>query len=310
MRFSSKTKGGICAFTGATLWGFSGVCSSYLLDNYAITSLQLTMYRLITASCLFAILLFGFYRKQTLALLADKETLKRMPAFGLALFLSQGTYILAIGFSNAGTATVLQSLNIVFIPFVVWVLRKLRPQRREFFGVGLAFIAVFAIATQGDPHSLNMPFLGLVWGLACACSTVFYVVAPGKIFAKWGSFVSTGLGTMEGMLLAILANTAATFLMGPETGSFVFPALDGAGWFAIFGVCVVGSFVSFALFMRGVEVVGPVVTSVLGAMEPLSAAILSAVFLKTAFTGWDWLGLVLMLGTIVIVSMRPKSKTN
>ena len=42
--------------------------------------------------------------------------------------------------------------------------------------------------------------------------------------------------------------------------------------------------------------------SLLGVAEPASACILSAVLLGTSFTGADWLGLVLMIAMLVIMS--------
>ena len=43
-------------------------------------------------------------------------------------------------------------------------------------------------------------------------------------------------------------------------------------------------------------------------MEPLSAAILSALVLATPFTAWDWLGLVLMVATFFLVALKGGDK--
>ena len=48
--------------------------------------------------------------------------------------------------------------------------------------------------------------------------------------------------------------------------------------------------------------VGPVQGSQLGAIEPVSATVCSALLMGTAFSVPDWIGLVLMVGTIVIVA--------
>ena len=48
--------------------------------------------------------------------------------------------------------------------------------------------------------------------------------------------------------------------------------------------------------------VGPVQGSQLGAIEPVSATVCSALLMGTAFSIPDWIGLVLMVGTIVIVA--------
>ena len=42
--------------------------------------------------------------------------------------------------------------------------------------------------------------------------------------------------------------------------------------------------------------------SQLGAIEPVSATVCSAVLVGTSFSSWDWIGLALMVGTILLVA--------
>ena len=48
--------------------------------------------------------------------------------------------------------------------------------------------------------------------------------------------------------------------------------------------------------------VGPVQGSQLGAIEPVSATVCSALIMGTTFLAADWVGLVLMVATIIIVA--------
>lgn len=299
-------QGYICAFSGATLWGLSSVCSAFLMSNYAVTPLQLTMIRLIVAAVLFGCLVAVKYREEAKSALTCIPFRGRLALFGVALFLCQCTYIIAIHYTNPGTATVMQSLNIVLVPLITWALRKAKLKMHEIIAAGLAFCAVVSIATQGTLATLSMPFWGLVWGLSCGFSETFYVMCPEGLFKKWNSAPITGIGMVIGAMIAI----AVTFIYSIATAdmsAFQFPQLDLMGWLAMGGVCILGTFIAFGLFLRGVATIGPIATSLLGAMEPLSSAILSALLLHTDFSGWDWAGLVLMLSTIVLVSLGARS---
>ena len=76
---------------------------------------------------------------------------------------------------------------------------------------------------------------------------------------------------------------------------------------ALLGIVVVGTFGAFGLYLYGVSVVGSVRGSRIGAVEPVSAMLGSCLGLATPFGGADWAGLVLMIATIALVSVRPKT---
>ena len=81
------------------------------------------------------------------------------------------------------------------------------------------------------------------------------------------------------------------------------PNLDAAGVLVFALFVFVGTFCAFGLYLHGVSIVGGVAGGLLGAIEPVSATLFSAIWLSTAFTGADWVGLVLMLATIFIVTL-------
>ena len=79
--------------------------------------------------------------------------------------------------------------------------------------------------------------------------------------------------------------------------------IDAVGWVVLIGgVGVLGTFAAFGMYLWGSSHIGPVKGSLLGVAEPASACILSAALLGTSFTGADWLGLVLMIAMLVIMS--------
>ena len=106
-------RGVLCALTGAGLWGFSGACAQFLLANYDITPSFITAVRMLGAGAVFLLVLLVRNRAQLAAMLGDRRTLGQLAVFGgVGLFLCQITYTIVIGYTNAGTATVLQTTGI------------------------------------------------------------------------------------------------------------------------------------------------------------------------------------------------------
>ena len=166
------------------------------------------------------------------------------------------------------------------------------------------------IATQGDLSGLHLPAAGLAWGLASAVAAAGYSMLPKPLYPRWGSFVVVGLGMAVGGCAAALVWALAFAFPGIDAvasggnpmGSALIPTLDAMGVAVLAVIVVFGTFGAFFLFLNGVSMVGPVKGSQLGAIEPVSATMCSAALVGTAFSAADWIGLALMVGTIVLVA--------
>ncbi len=264
------------------------------------------------AGILFLTVLVVRKRELIKNMLTDRESVVQLCVFGsLGLFLCQVTYVVTIGYTNAGTATVLQGLNIVFVLVAPCVLARRLPGLRDLTSVALAFAAIVAVATKGDLGVLNIPIEGLAWGIFNAASVAFYIMYPKRLFAKWGSLPVTGLGMFVGGIavwIVIGAVSALHVLSGGAMGEvFTVPVLDASCMLVLTIVVVLGTFAAFGLYLHGVSIAGSMAGSLLGAIEPVSATIFSALWLGTFFAWADWLGLALMVATIVLVGTRNMS---
>lgn len=295
-------RGLVCALLGASLWGVSGACAQFLLDGYGVTPAFVTLARALIAAALFAALLAARHREMTAAILGDRGALFRVTLFGVALFLSQFTFAASVAATNAGTATVLQSLGTVFIMLISCVRARMAPRPREVAGLACALAATWLIATQGDLGALRLPVDGLAWGLANALSVTFYIMYPRRLYARFGSLPVIECGMAASALVSAVIWLIGGFWGAPPT----LPALDGAGVAVLVaGVGVLGTFVAFGLYLSGVAVVGSVVGGLLGAVEPASATALAALWLGTALSGADVAGLILMTAMIALVGAAP-----
>ena len=183
------------AFTllGGVGWGFSGTCAQLLFTNYDVEPTWLVAARMVIAALMFAPLVFGTHRREEAGLIRDKPNILITLVFAVfGLFACSSSYLMSIQASDAGTATVLQSLNLLLILVVSCVQMHRLPKRKEAIGVVLALVGTFLIATQGSFTSLSISAAALFWGICNAVACALYTLLPAKPLARHGSVAVTG----------------------------------------------------------------------------------------------------------------------
>lgn len=293
--------GVLCTLAGAIAWGVSGTCIQFLFASTTIDPLLLTTIRLLGAGLVFLAVLLVRYRDELRAILTDRWSLSRLAIFGTCgLLLNSVLYATTVSYTNAGTATVLQSLNIVIVLVIACLRERRAPRRLEGIALACALAATVLIATHGDFGSIKLPVVGLLFGFGTAAAAAFYTMYPKALFSRWGSLAVTGLGMLAGgtvgLVLCVANGTIPNHL----------PALS-AGSVGVLAIAVlVGTFGAYRLYLHGISIVGPLLGNMLGAAEPVSATVIAALWLGTVFSGADWLGLVLMVATIALVALQTR----
>jgi drug/metabolite transporter (DMT)-like permease len=305
-------RGIVFTIVGASLWGFSGSCTQFLFAHYDIDPLFITAVRMVGSGLIFLALLIATQRDGLHAVFCNGQTLRKMLVFGVVgLFTCQVTYIISIDYTNAGTATVLQMLNIVFVIVGTCIATRHRPRLMDLVGFVLAMVATVLIATKGNLDTLAIPLPGLVWGVINAASVAFYITYPRDLYAQLPSMVVVGLGMLSGGIATLLLWGASMLVSAASKGAVpplaTLPSLTLPGYAVLGLIVVAGTFAAFGLYLHGVSIVGGVRGSLLGAVEPVSATVVSALWLGTVFTWPDWLGMALIIATVFIVTLqRPR----
>ena len=286
-------RGVLCTTIGGVCWGFSGTCGQYLFSTTDISTLWLTCIRLLTAGTLMLLLALRSHRRRILELLRSPRDLAGVAVFGVfGLAMCQLSYMTAISYSNAATTTVLQNLNLVFIMLLSCLRTRRRPNRAEGVSLALALAGTYILATGGDPRHMVLSGRGLFWGIATAVAVTIYTLLPRRLLPKWGQEVVTGCGMLIGGVVLNLAARSWT----------LYVPIPGRAWLAIGAIVVLGTVVSFTLFMRGLQDVGAVKSSMLASTEPVSATVFSAVWLGTTFSAPDLIGFACIIATIFLLA--------
>ncbi len=297
MRDEGFSRGVASAFAGACAWGLSGAMIQFIFSRYEISPLLMTAFRMLGAGALFLIVLIARRREQLHAMLADADSRRRLLVFGsLGLFANSALYSTTVLHTNAGTATVMQTSSAALLLALACLRVRRLPSARELAALICALAATLLIATGGRPGTLALSPAGLAAGCAMVVATAFYIAYPAPLFARWGSLAVTGVGMAVGGISAL----ATCLVTGAVSAGL--PAIDALGIAMIVLNIVIGTFGAYGLYLHGVSIVGSVNGSMIGAVEPVSATLFSALWLGTAF-GWaDWVGLVLMVACVTIIA--------
>jgi len=75
---------------------------------------------------------------------------------------------------------------------------------------------------------------------------------------------------------------------------------------AFFYLVVVGTALTFSIYLKGAQMIGGPKASILSCAEPLSSALLSLVLLGVSFTLPDWLGTLLIVSSVALISLDSR----
>lgn len=291
---SNSLKGTLLTVVAGIAWGLSGTSGQYLMEH-GISALVLTNLRLLIAGGILMLLAYATAKDKMLAFLTDKKSLLSLLIFALiGLFLNQFAYLTAIQETNAGTATVLQYVCPVGILIYSCIKDKVAPTLGEIISIILAIGGTFLIATHGQLDQLSMTPAGLFWGLFSALTYALYIILPIALIKKWGSSLVIGVGMVIAGLVAL-----------PFTGvlqTTIPTSLDFLLAFA--GIILIGTVFAYTAFLKGASLIGPVKSSLLASIEPISAVFFAFLIMNEQFYPIDFLGMAMILFAVTLISLK------
>lgn len=294
MAKQNLVRGYLCSGMGAVIWGITGTVGQYLLTNYTVDAYWITNIRMIFGG-LILLLLSWPHRTNMIAMLKNKSDFFHLVGYAIpGLLMSQLAFYICISYSNSGTAAILCSLSVVMMAGVSCVGGRRLPSSQETISIVLAIIGVFLLATHGDISSMVLSPLGLFWGLLSAIGVVFYSYMSQRLVWKWGSIPVNAVGMFMGGI-------CLTVCIQPWT---VVPDFDMFGIILLTALVLVGTVLTYILFLRGVGDIGPIKATLFGTLEPVSAATFSAICLGTVFELPELIGFACILMTVFLVMAK------
>lgn len=299
MKDKEFLKGMLFTAAGGIGWGISGVCGQYLFMEYNTDTSWLTSIRMLFSGLLLLAMAVPLGEKKIFAVFKDRKNVVLLILFAIAgLLLCQYTFLAAIKYSNSGTATVLQSLNVVIMAVVVSFASYTKMSRWQIIAIALAISGTYLIVTNGNPGRLVISPKGLTFGIFSAIGVVSYTLLSQKLIKEWSNTLITGWG----MLIGGMA-------MSTVTRAWIVPDnLDQKALLVIAVIVVIGTAGGFSLFLEGVKYIGPVKGTLIACLEPATATALSALCLGTHFGVGEIIGFCAIMATVFISTKANSEK--
>lgn len=255
---------------------------------------MITSRLLISGSILLVIAKIRQPQTDLLRIWKDKKDRTRIIIFGIVGMLAvQYTYFATINYSNAATATVLQFSGPVLIACYLAIRNKRSPGFWETIAILLAVAGTFLLVTHGDASNLTISRLALTMGLLSALALAFYTLYPVNLVKKYQAIPITGWAM-------VLGGLAFSLVSAPWEVSGVW---DAQTYLYYIFVIILGTVYPFYAYITAVQLIGGQKASLLTSLEPLSAALLSVLWLNVSFQPLDWVGSLCIVSTVFILSL-------
>ena len=297
MNLNPRTKGITLVIIGTMLWGVSGTVAQFLFQQKSFNPEWLVVVRLLISG--FILLLYGYLKKDKNIKNIWKEKNDRiiLLLFGILGMLGvQYTYFAAIKHGNASTATILQYLSPVIITCYLIIRNKKLPNIIQLLSITLALIGTFFIITRGNINSLSLSKPALFWGIASAFCAAIYTLQPISLLKKYGSIATISWGMIIGGLAFSFIHSPFNF-----TGELSIVSI-----ISVIFVIIFGTIITLYCYLESLKYLLPTESSVLSCIEPLSATILSVLWLNVSFGLPELIGTACIICTVILLSFSKK----
>ena len=201
----------------ALLWGAGFLFTKRGLDY--ITPLWMMSMRFVGATIIMSIVFYKNFRK------ISKSDLKAGLIIGIFLYIAFATQTIGLQYTSISNQAFLTATNVVFVPFLVWMVYKKAPDKFAFIGAALATVGIGLITLKEGLH-LNV---GDMWTLACAVFFAGHIVSIG-FFAKENDPIAL---TIVQFAVAAVLSLVSALMMEPLPAKIGSEAMLSVGYMVL-----------------------------------------------------------------------------
>lgn len=291
-----KLNGVFYASISSASFGFSPLFTLGLLAA-GLTSFDVLSYRWLIAGVV--LMIYAFCKKKTLRLNSFDEAWK---VILLSLLRSITSVTLLIGYANisSGIASTINFMYPVIVTICMMLFFGEKRSAIDFAAIAASIFGVYLLAS-GDSIVVEggNTRLGLICSLISAFSFAAYYIVMKRVRADKIEVVKFTTWIM--MLSALYFIVCAVVFEGKLT---MLP--DFKSWLYILGLGLWATMVSNITGVKAIRRIGPTHTSILGALQPVTAVILGVIFLGEHLYLRSCIGMTLILVAVTVVVMHQK----
>lgn len=286
-----RAKGIFCAALSSSTFGLAPLFTLLLLGA-GYSPFEVLAYRWGVATlCLTA---FGLMRGCSFRLTAPE--LRTVFVLSLLRAATSLSLVFAYRYIASGVASTIHFMYPLAVALTMsWFFRE-RSSAWTFAAIGISILgAVLLSSGNADFHSGTA-----LLGLGASAVSVFtyggYIVGVRK--SRAARIDSTALTCY------VMAFGALFFLAGGLLTNGIRLETDGSACLCVLGLALPATAVSNMSLVQAIKYIGPTLTSVFGALEPLTAVVIGVALFGEPFTGQGAAGILLILAAVTLVVLR------
>lgn len=292
---NNQIKGYAYAALSSSTFGLAPFFTISLLSA-GFSSFEVLAYRWGIASL--ALALFGLMLKETFRISRkDWGTV-----FLLSLLRAATSFSLVVAYQHMASG-VASTIHFMYPLAVALAMMCLFGEKKSFsvlFAVSISLVGAGLLSSGEMNHGQGNTTIGMI---AAALSVFFY-----------GGYI---IGIRKSRAVHIPSTALTCYVMGLGALFFIIGgcltggirlAADGYAWLNILGLALPATAISNITLVKAIKHIGPTLTSIFGALEPLTAVAIGYSIFHESFTPESAIGIVLILMAVTIVVVHEKKK--
>lgn len=288
----NKFKGFLYGIVASSTFGLLPLFTLPVMGE-GLTTFSILSYRMLFASILVAVLML-------IGRVSFATNLKELRWFAVLGFLYYGSAALlfqAYGGMASGLATTLHFMYPVSVTVIMALVYKQRPSVVTICAIILSLVGVALLCLRESSTGVS------------SLLSVFLVLLSGVCYAVYLVLVSTvkriNQQNSQKLTFYVLMFSGAFFMLSTLQGGGLQIIPNASAGINLLLMATLPTLLSNLALVRSVKNIGSTLTSVLGAMEPLTAIIVGILVFDESLRGLMIVGIILILVSVSLIVLSP-----
>ena len=288
----NKFKGFLYGIMASSTFGLLPLFTLPVMGE-GLTTFSILSYRMLFASILVAVLML-------IGRVSFATNLKELRWFAVLGFLYYGSAALlfqAYGGMASGLATTLHFMYPVSVTIIMALVYKQRPSMVTICAIILSLVGVALLCLRESSTGVS------------SLLSVFLVLLSGVCYAVYLVLVSTvrriNQQNSQKLTFYVLMFSGAFFMLSTLQGGGLQIIPSASAGINLLLMATLPTLLSNLALVRSVKNIGSTLTSVLGAMEPLTAIIVGILVFDESLRGLMVVGIILILLSVSLIVLSP-----
>lgn len=279
-------------------FGFSPLFSIWLLAA-GLSDFDVLSYRWGIAAIV--LMIYAFCKKKTLRINSFDEAWKILL---LSALRSITSITLLIGFANiaSGVAT---TINFMYPVVVVICMMLFFGEQKSWINLLAVILSIFGVYLMASGDGLQIEEGNVTLGLTCS---IISAVSYAAYYILMKRTKADKIEVVKFTTWIMIMSAIYFIICGLVFNGRIAVVTDGILWLYILGLGLWSTMISNFTGVKAVRRIGPTLTSIMGALQPLTAVILGALFLDEHLGVRSFIGITLIMIAVAIIVTHQNTK--